>query len=63
MDRLGMVELLKSMSGTAKLGSKGYSWQWDIEGDILTVRYFEGKPADTIPSIRQWRLVPIGDGA
>lgn len=63
IDRIALMELLKSMSGSAKLGTKGYSWQWEIEADILTVRYYEGKASETTPIVRQWRLVPVGDGA
>jgi len=62
IDRSVLIELLKSVSGPHELGKK-FSWQWDIEGDILTVRHYDGKPDETIPVLRQWRLVPIGDGA
>lgn len=62
IDRAALLELLKSVSGPRPLGKK-YSFQWDIEGDILTARHYDGPPDETIPVLRQWRLVPIGDGA
>jgi hypothetical protein len=61
IDRAALLELLKSTAGNHPLGKK-HSWQWEIEAHILTVRHFEGKPGDSIPTVRQWRLVPIGDG-
>jgi hypothetical protein len=60
VDRAEMMEMLKSLTGSGKMGKT--TWQWDIEGDVLTIRHYEGKPDETIPHIRQWRLVPIGGG-
>lgn len=62
IDRAALIELMKTQAGLYDLGKK-YSWRWDIEADILTVRHYDGKPDETIPTLRQWRLTPIGDGA